>query len=288
MQQNFDTLAVFGSATSFGKAVVRELAASGKYNIRAIYTYPKEKDALEEFRNTQHVQLMDVDVRNKAAVAKAIQGTYGVWMGQSHHLTREAAIEMEVAQHVIDGIKEAGGSVRLLIYQSVGAADKHATEQWWQVKLQIENKIKEAAIPALILRPAFFVDNFSRILKDDVTKKGELRLPLPADKPVQMVSYRDIARISRIAFEKPNEWKDKTLELAGDAITMNEVCNVLGQKLGKSIKFTSIPKDEITKSFGHCPQFVSFDYAADVENLKKTIPFQMMTFKEWVHTTPLA
>lgn len=288
MQQNIDTVVVFGAGTSFGKAVVKELSVSGKFNIRAICTLPREKDAEAELRSLQSVQVMDVDVRNRAAVAKAIQGAQGVWLGQSHHLTRDSAVELENAQHVIESIKETASAVHFIIYQSVGAADKHASEPWWNVKLQIEDSIKKSGVPALILRPAFFVDNFSRILRNDITAKGELRLPLPADKPVQMVSYRDIARISRIAFEKPHEWKEKTLELAGDTITMNEACNVLAQKLGKPIKFTSIPLDETTKSFGHCPQFISFDYAADVEHLKKTVPFQMTTFKEWVHTTPLA
>lgn len=288
MQQGQSTLVVFGALTSFGKAVVRELSESGHFKIRAIYTYPNEKNAEEEFRGMKMVEPMDVDVNDKAAVAKAIQGAHGVWLGQSHHQTRDANAETQIAQNVIDGIKEAAGSVRLAIYLSVGGADKHASEPWWQVKLQIEDRIKKAGIPALILRPAFFVDNFSRILKKDITTTGELRLPLPADKPVQMVSYRDIARISRVAFEKPDEWQNKTLELASDAVTMNEVCNAISQKLGKPIKFTPLPMGDATKSFGHCPQFIAFDYAADVDKLKKIVPFEMMSFKDWVHTTPLA
>lgn len=288
MQQAQNTLVVFGAATSFGKAVVKELSDSGHFNIRAIYTYPNEKDAEEKLRGMKMVQPMDVDVRDKTAVAKAIQGAQGVWFGQSHHQTRDAAVEQQIAENVIDGIKAAAGSVRLAVYLSVGAADMHASKPWWQVKLQIEDRFKKAGVPTLILRPAFFVDNFSRILKNEITTNGELRLPLPADKPVQMVSYCDIARFSRVAFEKPNEWQNKTLELASDAVTMNEVCRAIGQKLGKPIKFSPLPMDDATKSFGHCPQFVAFDYPADVEKLKKMVPFEMMSFKDWVNTTPLA
>jgi uncharacterized protein YbjT (DUF2867 family) len=111
-------------------------------------------------------------------------------------------------------------------------------------KGEIEAHIRALGVPATVLRPAFFMDNFATHTKPAMVG-GELvvALALRPDTPLQMIAIRDIGVLAALAFEgSPAE---KPLVIAGDCRTGTEIAACFGAARGVPARFEQVPLDRV-------------------------------------------
>ncbi|KAK8060104.1 hypothetical protein PG996_010034 [Apiospora saccharicola] len=112
-------------------------------------------------------------------------------------------------------------------------------------KHNIEHHLVEkaaAAVPSsstmtwTILRPVAFMDNFTPGFGTKIMATG-MRVELQG-KPIQLVGARDIGWFAAQAFLQPKAYAGRSVTLAGDEVTLDELRAVFEQKTGRGMPET--------------------------------------------------
>ena len=141
----------------------------------------------------------------------------------------------EVRQGIMmaDAAKQAG--IAHYVYTSVGSAHRNTGIPHFETKWKVEQHIRQIGLPVTILRPVWFMENFTTFSKPSA--EGILMMPMRADKKLAMVALRDIGEFGAAAFMRPHDFVGQAIDLAGDELTMPESAAQLSSKsTGRSIR----------------------------------------------------
>lgn len=115
-----------------------------------------------------------------------------------------------------------------LIYSSVGGAERHTGIPHFESKRAVEQYLHQIGVPTTVLRPTFFMDNFSGAFAPRA-EDGELvlRAPLQPDVPLQMIAVTDIGQAAATALLDPQAVPGGAVELDGDELTAQQIAEAL-------------------------------------------------------------
>jgi len=258
------TVLVTGATGRQGGAVARELLRRG-WHVHALTRHPHGEAAKK--LAAEGAEIVKGNFDDPASLDAALQGVHGVFAVQNFW---EAGAEGEVRQGTTLADRAKAAGVRHFVYTSVGSADRHTGIPHFETKWRIEQHLKEIGLPCTILRPVSFMENF---LGDrDLLDRHVLRTPLSPGTRVEHIAVADIGRFAAEAFDHPDRWIGRTLDVAGDARTMEEVAAVLG------VRLEPFPWDAFEKEAG--PEITAMErwfettgYDVDVSALRKEFPW---------------
>ena len=252
MARNKDVILVTGATGQQGGAVARELLARG-HRVRAMTRKPDGAAAQALARLGAEVVKGDLD--DAESLKRLVQGAWGVFAVQN---TWEAGVEGEEAQGKrIAEIARKNG-VQHYVYTSVGSAHRKTGIPHFDNKWRIEETIRGLAFPShIIIRPAFFMENFLSPWFKPGIDQGKLMMGIKPTTVLQMIAVADVGKYGLLAFEKPTELNRREIDIAGDAHTGPETATILSNAVGRTITFQQVPIAEIRKS--------SEDYAKMLE-----------------------
>lgn len=278
MQQE-QIILVTGATGRQGGAAVDHLLADN-WRLRAL-TRDQTKQAARDLAR-RGVEVIEGNLDDRGSVQRAVEGCYGLFSVQQFWEVGFAG-EIRQGKLLADIARDAG--VQHVVYSSVGGADQDTGIPHFDSKWQIERHIRELDLPATVLRPVFFFDNFSSGEFRDAIRAGTLAMPMPPDRPLQMVAVRDIGAFVAMAFRRPQQFIGQTVELAGDELTMPQAAQIFSQATGRKVKFQSVPLEEVERKSVESAVmfrwFVEHGYQADIPALREVYP-PLMTFNEWV------
>jgi len=196
---------VTGATGQQGGAVARDLIDKGQ-KIRVLTRHPEKAAGLAK----AGAEVVKGDLTNQADLQAALRGIYGVFAMSTPF---EAGMDAEVRQGVMlaDAAKQAG--VAHYIYTSVNGANRHTGIPHFDSKWQVEQHIAKIGLPATILRPPFFMENFTTVAKP--SPDGVLTMPMRPDKKLGMVAVRDIGQFGAAAFSRPKDFLGEAIDLGG-------------------------------------------------------------------------
>ena len=283
MTTKTNLILVTGATGQQGSAVAKALLQKGK-NVRVMTRNPGKAAALAK----AGAEVVKGNLTNQADLQAALRGVHGVFAMSTPF---EAGMDEEVRQGVMlaDAAKQAG--VSHYVYTSVGSADRHTGIPHFESKWKVEQHIEEVGLPATILRPVFFMENFTTFSKP--SPEGILTMPMRADKTLAMVALRDIGEFSAEAFVRPDDFLGQAIDLAGDELTIPEAATILTKATGRPIRFQEFPLDRAEAAMGHdiATMFRWFNevgYSIDIPALKQKFGIPLMTFREWIRTVDWA
>jgi uncharacterized protein YbjT (DUF2867 family) len=199
----------------------------------------------------------------------------------------EKGMEHEVTQGIImaDAAKAAG--VDHLVYTSVGSASRKTGIPHFETKWKVEEHIRKIGIPATILRPVFFMENFASPWFAPMIKNGKLVLPLRSDRRLQMIALDNIGDFGAGAFLRPKDFIGQEIELAGDELTLPEAMKIISQATGKTVVYEQLPDEQSEKTWGHdfavmFRWFNKVGYNVDIPGLQKRWGIPLTRFKNLV------
>jgi uncharacterized protein YbjT (DUF2867 family) len=152
----------------------------------------------------------------------------------------------------------------------------------------VENYIRKLGLPATMMRPAAFMENYYVDQVEIGILKGQIMDPIRADKPYQTIAADDIGAFVALAFERPNEFIRTELELAGSELTNLEAAQVFSRVLGKPVKFRKLPMPIVRILLGKefYQMFRWFNQAgfkANISDLRHKYPeVRLKTLEEWL------
>lgn len=279
MTTSNNPILVIGATGQQGGAVARALIAKGQ-KVRVMTRHPEKAAALAK----AGAEIVQGDLTNQAVLQLALRGVNGVFAMSTPF---EAGMEAEVRQGIMlaDAAKQAG--ITHYLYTSVGSAHRHTGIPHFESKWKVEQHIQKIGLPATILRPVWFMDNFTTFAKPSA--EGILTLPMKPARKLAMVALKDIGAFSAAAFMRPKDFIGQAIDLAGDELTIPEVAALLTKTMGRPISFQEFPLDQAEGAMGHdfavmFRWFNEVGYAIDIPKLKQQFGIPLTTFAEWAKT----
>ncbi|KAJ5646998.1 hypothetical protein N7490_003370 [Penicillium lividum] len=137
-----------------------------------------------------------------------------------------------------------------------------------------------------ILRPVAFLENFTPDFFGKIFTTSWKNVV--KEKRLQLISVGDIGYFAAQAFLKPEDWTNKSLSLAGDDITFDDMAKIFKAKTGRDVPLTfgffSSGLLWMMKDLGYMFQwFYDTGYGADISTLKKMHP-ALKDFEMWLET----
>ena len=266
---------VTGGTGQQGGAVAKALLSKGQ-KIRVMSRTPEKASALAK----AGAEVVKGNLTNASDLQAALRGVHGVFAMSTHV---EAGMDQEVRQGIMmaDAAKQAG--IAQYVYTSVGSAHRNTGIPHFETKWKVEQHIRQIGLPATVLRPVWFMENFTTFSKPSA--EGILMMPMRADKKLAMVALRDIGEFGAAAFMRPNDFLGQAIDLGGDELTMPEVAAQLSKVTGRSIQFQGLPLEQAEAAMGHdlATMFRWFNevgYQINVAALKQTFGIPLTTFAE--------
>jgi uncharacterized protein YbjT (DUF2867 family) len=232
---------VTGATGQQGGAVARSLLRQG-HKVRALTRNPNKAAGLAK----AGAEIVKGDLTDKATCERVLQGTDGVFAVSTFI---EAGMDVEVQQGITlaDAAKKA--NVRHFVYTSVGSANRNTGVPHFDTKWKVEQHISQLGLPATILRPVWFMENFGTYFLP--SPEGVLVVPLRPDKKLHMIAVQDIGEFGAAAFLRPAEFIGQAIDLAGDEMTPPEVAAHLSRRMGRPIQFQQMPDEQVEATMGH-------------------------------------
>jgi len=221
------TILITGATGNVGWAVLRHLTHPNTHlNIIAgVRNIEKGKNALRDF----DVSLVSFDFKNVETFEPALAGIEVLFLLRPPQLA-------DVGKYftpLIKAVKKCG--VKHIVFLSVQGVEKSKIIPHHKIeKLITDNKIAYT-----FLRPAYFMQNFSTMLRSDLVYKHRIYLPAGHAK-FTLIDVDDIGLVAAKVLAEPLKHQDKKYELTNnETLTFAEMANKLSIGLGKKITFIS-------------------------------------------------
>lgn len=286
---------VTGATGAQGGATARALLARGRL-VRALVRRPDAPAALA--LREAGAQLVRGDLDDAASLAQAMQGVAGVFSVQLPDVKGDDS-ERRHGCALVEAARAAG--VPQFVHTSVsGTAQRTAFPRWhtgywshkyWNDKWDIEEAVRRAGFAAwTVLRPAFMMENFVPPKSANMfphLKDGELATALHAATRLQLIAADDIGSFAAAAFLAPRDFAGQHIDLAGDALTMDEVAAILSTTSGRCVLAKALTPEAALARGLHAGWVRSQEwsneigYQADIDGLA--------LWRAWgLHLTPFA
>lgn len=282
MANSDKTVLITGATGRQGGAVVRHMLSKG-WRLRALTRNCNSHSANR--LAGKGVELAPGDLDDPASIERAMSDVYGVYSVQDFW-TAGARREVQQGKNVADAAKKAG--VEHFVYSSVGGAERNSRIDHFQTKWEIEKHIRKLGLPATVLRPVAFMENYYIEQIEIAILKGKLIDPIRADKPYQTIATEDIGAFAALAFERAKEFIGLELEIGGSELTNPETAETFSRVLGKPVKFQQLPMPLVRVVLGKefYQMFRWFNqegFRADIKELRRCYPeLHIQTLEEWL------
>lgn len=230
---------VLGATGQQGNATVSNLLKTG-WKVRA-FTRDSKGEKAQRLRELG-AELFEGDMGDAASLEKAMQEAYGVFSVQPPEwnptpLTDRKEVDLGIL--AVDSAKKSG--VSHFVYSSVMGSE--AQSEFRTHKWEIEKHIQATGIPFTIFRPTGFMENFT--LPHSGVPGGILYDTVEKNSPILLVAVEDIGFFVASAFANPEKYLGRTVDLAGDHLTPDQIVGSLSTALSRKIEYVKIPVNAI-------------------------------------------
>jgi uncharacterized protein YbjT (DUF2867 family) len=257
------TIAVAGATGAQGGGLVRAILSdpSGGFAARALTRNVNSEKARELAR--LGAEVVEANVEDLESLKKAFKGAYGAYCVTFfwEHFSPEK--EFNQAANMAHAAKHAG-------LQHVIWSTFEDTRKWvplsdsrmptlmgkykvphFDAKAEADRVFTELGLPVTFLLTSFYWDNLIHFgMGPKKGPDGKLAFTLPmGDKKLPGIAAEDIGRCAYGIFKKGREFIGKTVGIAGEHLTGEQMAAALAKALGKEVRFNDVPPD-VYRSFG--------------------------------------
>ncbi len=254
-----NVIAVTMATSRQGIGVVKELSQTNKYKIRAITRNVKSSKAIE-LGSLNNVELVSGDLMDPDSLYKAFEGVDVIFGNttptKGWKLFRGSIVrsyEMAQGFNLINQVKIAyeKGQLNHFIFSSISKAKNplkndpapgHFTSKW-----DIEEYIKKMNLKQIttVLRPVSYFENFENKLPGYTISKNVFPGIVGKNFKWQTIAVEDIGQWVRGVLSKPEKYKNKSINIAGEELTGHEMAVKLERIVsseGHQTNYVMIPR----------------------------------------------
>jgi uncharacterized protein YbjT (DUF2867 family) len=239
---NLPTIVVCGATGQQGACVVDGLLARKRFRVVAFSRQPQGAKAQRLRAKGVVVQSADLaDLASLERVFQGAQGVFGVTQPWTADYRRaDVAGELKQGMNIIDACLRARIS-HLVLSTVMNIDDKPTDIPHVASKIEIERYLFGKGVPSTLLRPGTFMDNIG--MPFFPVKPGRVRGFTDGDAKLPFVSCHDIGEAAAVAFETPDQWIGKQVNLVSDYVSGEDICEMLQQlRAGERFRYSTVPR----------------------------------------------
>jgi uncharacterized protein YbjT (DUF2867 family) len=226
-------------ATGRLRPVVEELLARG-HELRVTARDPEARSAHDLAGRGAEIVRADLD--DQRSLVQAAEGVDAVFAAGSPHGAGPAG---EIRQ----GINVAGAAVTAgvahLVFSSGAGAERPTGVPVLDSKYAVEQRIRQLGIPHTILAPVYFMQNAFNPWNLAALAADLFPLALPPGRSLQQVAIEDLAALAADVLERPDEFANQRVEVAGDDLTGEQAAEALSRVTGRQFVFSQVPLERL-------------------------------------------
>ncbi|WP_306215657.1 NmrA/HSCARG family protein [Actinoplanes sp. RD1] len=278
------TIAVFGATGHQGGAVVDALLER-QARVRALVRDPGSGRA--QALAARGVELAAIRIDDPASLAAALTAVEAFsFMTPEANSLDEVEAEIRVGTALVDAAVAA--RVPHVVFHSVSGADRESGVPHHDSKHSIEQYLRKSGLRAEMVRPTAFMEVFATVAAPSL-EHGEivLRLPLPEDVPLKMISVRDIGRVAAALLLGTAEAPGGAVELVGDELTGPRIAAAFGARAGLPARYEALPLSVLPTDLDRAMfrQFAeAAEHPADLTVVRSIEP-DTLDLAEWIRAT---
>lgn len=266
-------ITVFGATGAQGGGLARAILQdpNSEFTVRAVTRAVHSEKAKE--LAAMGAEIVEADLDDKASIKKALEGAHGAFFVTFFWAHFSPEKERIHAQYMAEAAKEAG--VKHVIWSTL-----EDTRKWVPLDdnrmptLQGQYKVPhfdgkgesnkfftEAGVPTTFMLASFYWENLIHFgMGPKKGPDGKLAITFPMGKEKMAgIASGDIGKCAYGIFKKGPETIGKTIGIAGDQITCDEMAATLSKTIGQEVRYNEVAP-EVFRSFG-------FPGAEDVGNM---------------------
>ncbi len=276
-----------------------------EFSVRAITRKPDSEKG--KALSDAGAEVVSADLDDVDSLKRAFAGAYGVYAVTNfwEHFSPER--EYQQAKNIAQAAKDAG--VEHVVWSTL-----EDTREWvslddnrmptlmekykvphFDAKGEANEVFKSLSVPTTFLYTSFYWDNFIHFgMQPKAGEDGKLAFALPMDdKKLPGIAAEDIGKCAYGIFQRGLDMVGKTVGIAGDHVSGDEMAAGMTKALGKEVQYTAVTPDDY-RSFG-------FPGADDLGNMfqfkrdfsdmyiasrdlaiSKSLNPELQSFEEWV------
>ena len=262
------TVLVTGATGTQGGAVADHLLSGdhGEFDVHALTRHPESNEAHDLAERGAQVVQGDLAEKNVLRpLVEEVDAVFGVTNFWEH------GYDDEVEQGVNLTEVAADVGVDHFVFSSVGGADRDSGILHFDSKWEIERRVRDLDLPATVVRPVFFMENFEGMREQ--IEDGTLASGLAEGVSLQMIDADNLGGFVAEAFADPDRYLGEAYELASDEHTLESAAEVFSSVLGRDVEPVHVPIEEFREQMGeeYAVMFEWFNehgYEADIESLR--------------------
>ncbi|GGS83744.1 hypothetical protein GCM10010222_26580 [Streptomyces tanashiensis] len=262
------TVAVTGATGAQGGATARSLLAAG-HRVRALTRRP-DSPAADTLRALgAEVRCADFDDRSSLDAALAGDSLFAV-------TAFEGGVDVEIRQGRT--LVDAAAAARLghVVLTSVAHADRDTGVPHYESKRVIEDHLRASGTPWTVIGPAAFMDNYTGGWTADGLRGGTFAWPMPAGRPLTLISSRDIGAFAALALGRRADFTGRRIDIASDERTPAEMTGILAAAMGRPVSYEEVPlayvRSRSTDLAAMFSYFTTTGLDVDVAGLRREFP----------------
>jgi uncharacterized protein YbjT (DUF2867 family) len=256
-------IAVVGATGAQGGGLVRAILndANGEYAVRAL-TRDVHSDKAKDLAKLG-AQVVAADVDDEESLKRAFAGAYGAYCVTFFWAHFSPEKELAEAAAMANAAKHAG--IQHVIWSTL-----EDTRQWiplsdnrmptlmekykvphFDSKGEANAVFTKLALPTTFLLTSFYWENFIFFgMGPKKNPSGQLAIYLPmGNKKLPSIAAEDIGKCAFGIFKKGGDFIGKTVGIAGEHLTGEEMAAAFTQVLGQEVRYNDIPP-AVYRSFG--------------------------------------
>lgn len=232
---------VTGATGKQGGATVRHLLKACA-KVRALTRKPDGSRA--EALRKLGVEVVKGDLNEISSLEPAVKGVYGVFAVTNYFESGTRKKEVQQNKNLTDLAKKHG--VQHYVYASIGRCDDNTGVPHFITKYESEKYVKASGLPYTILRAVYFMDNLIPEEKSAPVHWAYLPSTLGDKHTLQLIATDDIGWFAANALMHPEQYLNRTLDIAGDELTYPQMVSVYKKVFNAEPKKSAVLKFIIT------------------------------------------
>jgi uncharacterized protein YbjT (DUF2867 family) len=235
------------------------------------------------------LELVEADLDDLDALPAAFAEITHVYCHATSGDYRQAdPAEIERAKNVAAAAHQA--QIQHLVYNSAGGADRQSNIPHIEHKYQVEKIFQAADLPTTMLRSCLFMEEFWKRYLRPAILKGKFRFAIPPDRPMHLVSARDVGRVAAAVMERGDPYLGRAIELASDVLTPAQMADAFSAVQGKPVKHQENPSWILLllwrkQLYDLIQWYRNAGYQADLPQLRSEFPGLLSTFESFLRET---
>lgn len=229
----------------FGGALLRQLTGSSAVQVRAMVRRRRPEE-----RDEGNLSYVEADLDEPDGLPRAVEGVSEVFLTtpmDERIAARECAL--------IDAVRVASPQVRVVILY--GAVD-HQGDPLVSQHQQAIAHLQGSGLRWTILSPNSVMETALLPLADTVPWGGVMGSS--GQGRVGFIALADVARVAARVIEQGSHGGEELVVTGPEALSLPQVCQLLGQELGRRLRFLDLPEAQLQRlllsdgSFGDAAQ----------------------------------